>query len=227
LELGGKSPQLIFPDADLDAAMFWIAMGNFYHQGQVCAAGTRVLVHESIADQVVEGLTEAARAAVIGDPMDPSSTMGTIVNEKQLNRVMGYIEKGKQEAELITGGNRIDGPGFFVEPTVFRGTNDLTIAREEIFGPVATVITFRDTDEAVRLANATRYGLNAMIYTSSLSTAHSVIPRLRVGMVWVNGWGVPEPQLPWGGREASGYGRELGQAGLLAHTEEKTVHLAF
>ncbi|KQR97946.1 betaine-aldehyde dehydrogenase [Williamsia sp. Leaf354] len=228
LELGGKSPQIVFPDADLDAAMPWIAMGNFYHQGQVCAAGTRVLVNESIADDVVARLVAIAESSVIGDPRDPSSTMGTIVNAKQLDSILGYIETGKSEgAQLITGGARVDRPGFFVEPTVFRGTNDLTIAREEIFGPVATVITFRDTDEAIRIANDTRFGLNAMIYTSDLSTAHSVIPRLRVGTVWVNGWGVPEPHLPWGGREASGFGRELGLSGVTAHTEEKTVHLAF
>ncbi|MGU3293931.1 aldehyde dehydrogenase family protein [Williamsia sp. M5A3_1d] len=228
LELGGKSPQIVFADADLDAAMPWIAMGNFYHQGQVCAAGTRVLVHESIVDDVVARLAAVAESSVIGDPRDPSSTMGTIVNAKQLESILGYIETGRSEgAQLITGGARVDRPGFFVEPTVFRGTNDHTIAREEIFGPVATVITFRDTDEAIRIANDTRFGLNAMIYTSNLSTAHSVIPRLRVGTVWVNGWGVPEPHLPWGGREASGFGRELGQAGVTAHTEEKTVHLAF
>lgn len=228
LELGGKSPQLVFPDADLEVALPWIAMGNFYHQGQVCAAGTRVLVHESIVDDVVSGLTRFAEAAVIGDPSHPDSTMGTIVNQRQLDQVARYIDLGKQEgADLVTGGDVLPGPGLYVQPTVFRGHNDLTIAREEIFGPVATVIPFRTTDEAVALANSTKYGLNAMIYTANLATAHSVIPRLRVGMVWVNGWGVPEPQLPWGGREASGYGRELGRSGILANTEEKTVHLAF
>lgn len=227
LELGGKSPQLIFADANLEESMPWIAMGNFYHQGQVCAAGTRVLVHESRVDEVVEGLVAAAQSAVIGDPRDASSTMGTIVNRKQLDTIARYLETGKSEAELVTGGNVIDRAGYFVEPTVFRGHNDLTIAREEIFGPVATVIPFTTTEEAIAIANDTKYGLNAMIHTSSLATAHSVIPKLRVGMVWVNGWGVPEPGLPWGGREASGYGRELGQSGIYANTEEKTVHLAF
>mgnify|MGYP001067177695 CR=1 FL=1 len=227
LELGGKSPQLIFADANLEESMPWIAMGNFYHQGQVCAAGTRVLVHESRVDEVIEGLVAAANAAVIGDPRDASSTMGTIVNRKQLDTIAGYLEAGKSEAELVTGGNVIDRAGYFVEPTVFRGDNDMKIAREEIFGPVATVIPFKTTEEAIAIANDTKYGLNAMIHTTSLSTAHAVIPKLRVGMVWVNGWGVPEPGLPWGGREASGYGRELGQSGIYANTEEKTVHLAF
>lgn len=228
LELGGKSPQLIFDDADLASAMPWIAMGNFYHQGQVCAAGTRVLVHRSIVDEVVDGLVEAAEAANIGDPFDESSTMGTIVNKKQLDRIGGYIESGKREgATLITGGNFVGDRGYFVQPTVFMGHNDLTIAREEIFGPVATVIPFDTEQEAVALANDTRYGLNAMVYTSDLSRTHRVIADLKVGTVWVNGWGVPEPQLPWGGRDASGIGRELGFAGVEADTEEKTVHIGF
>lgn len=228
LELGGKAPQLIFEDVDLDAAMPWIAMGNFYHQGQVCAAGTRVLAHESVVDRVVEGLVAAADAAVIGDPFDDTSTMGTIVNERQLDRIMGYIDSGVAEgAELVTGGRRLDGPGQFVQPTVFRGHNDLTIAREEIFGPVATVISFSSTDEAVAIANDTQYGLNAMVYSQNISRVHSVVEQLRVGTVWVNGWGVPDPALPWGGRGASGVGRELGRAGLDGDTEEKTVHIGF
>ncbi|MFD1811111.1 aldehyde dehydrogenase family protein [Rhodococcus gannanensis] len=228
LELGGKSPQLIFPDANLEEAMPWIAMGNFYHQGQVCAAGTRVIVHESIANEVVDGLVAFAEQAVIGDPFDEASTMGTIVNQKQLDRVMGYIEKGRAEgADLVTGGNRLDGPGLFVQPTVFRGHNGLTIAREEIFGPVATVMTFKTAEEAVTLANATEFGLNAMIYSSDISRIHSVVEKLRVGMVWVNGWGVPDPALPWGGRGGSGIGRELGKSGIEADTEEKTVHIGY
>ncbi|GAC56362.1 putative aldehyde dehydrogenase [Gordonia hirsuta DSM 44140 = NBRC 16056] len=228
LELGGKSPQIVFADADLENSMPWIAMGTFYHQGQVCAAGTRVLVHRSRVDEVVAGLVAAAEAAVIGDPRDEASTMGTIVNSKQLATIERYISLGREEgADLVIGGDRLDRPGYFVTPTVFRGHNDLTIAREEIFGPVATVIPFDTTEEAVAIANDTKYGLNAMLHTTSLATAHAVIPKLRVGMVWVNGWGVPEPSLPWGGREASGYGRELGKSGILANTEEKTVHLAF
>ncbi|MGW0041632.1 aldehyde dehydrogenase family protein [Rhodococcus sp. NPDC003348] len=228
LELGGKSPQLIFPDANLEEALPWIAMGNFYHQGQVCAAGTRVIVHESIAGEVVDGLVAAAEQAVMGDPFAESSTMGTIVNAKQMDRIVGYIEKGRSEgADLVTGGRRLDGPGLFVEPTVFRGHNDLTIAREEIFGPVATVMTFRTTEEAVALANATEFGLNAMIYSSDIGRIHSVIDKLRVGMVWVNGWGVPDPALPWGGRGGSGIGRELGRSGIEADTEEKTVHIGY
>ncbi|MGL4305447.1 MAG: aldehyde dehydrogenase family protein [Mycobacteriaceae bacterium] len=226
LELGGKSPQLIFPDADIEAAMPWITMGPFYHQGQVCAAGSRIIAHESIIDQVIEGLVGAAESAVVGDPFDEHSTMGSIVNEKQLNQIMSYIDSGKKEgATLITGGNRIDREGYFVEPTVFRGHNKLTIAQEEIFGPVATVMSFSTTEEAIQLANDTKYGLNAMLYTTDLSRAHTVIPKLKVGTVWVNGWGVPEANLPWGGRGGSGIGRELGRTGIEANTEEKTIHL--
>ncbi|MFW0871855.1 aldehyde dehydrogenase family protein [Rhodococcoides corynebacterioides] len=228
LELGGKAPQLIFDDADLDAAMPWIAMGSFYHQGQVCAAGTRVLVHESVADRVVDGLAAAARASVIGDPFDERSTMGTIVNERQLARITGYIDAGVAEgADLVVGGHRVDAPGCYVEPTVFRGHNRLTIAQEEIFGPVATVIPFRTTEEAVALANDTRYGLNAMVYSENISRVQTVVEQLRVGTVWVNGWGVPDPALPWGGRGGSGVGRELGRSGLEGETEEKTVHIGY
>ncbi|MQY21777.1 aldehyde dehydrogenase family protein [Nocardia macrotermitis] len=226
LELGGKAPQLIFADGDLEQAMPWIAMGNFYHQGQVCAAGTRVLVHESILDQVVDGLVAAAEQARPGDPFDADSTMGTIVNARQLDQILRYVDIGRDEgADLITGGNRLDQPGYFMQPTVFRGTNDLTIAREEIFGPVATVIGFSTTEEAVHLANTTKYGLNAMIHTRDLSRALTVTEQLRVGTVWVNGWGVPDPALPWGGRAGSGIGRELGRSGIEADTEEKTVHI--
>ncbi|GAA5056001.1 aldehyde dehydrogenase family protein [Nocardia callitridis] len=226
LELGGKAPQLVFDDADLELAMPWIAMGNFYHQGQVCAAGTRVLAHESVVDQVTEGLIEAARQATIGDPFLPMSTMGAIVNARQTEQILRYIEIGRGEgATLLAGGRRLDRPGYFIEPTVFRTTNDHTIAKEEIFGPVASVISFKTTDEAVQLANATKYGLNAMVYTSDLSRAVSVTERLRVGTVWVNGWGVPDPSLPWGGRAASGIGRELGRSGIEGDTEEKTVHI--
>ncbi|MDG3015297.1 aldehyde dehydrogenase family protein [Speluncibacter jeojiensis] len=226
LELGGKAPQLVLADADLEQAMPWIAMGNFYHTGQVCAAGTRVLVHESRVDEVVEGLAAVAASSTVGDPFDAASTMGTVVNDRQLERILGYVEAGRREgAKLVAGGNRLGERGFYVEPTVFVGDNDLTIAREEIFGPVATVIPFRDNDEAVRLANDTKYGLNAMIYTQNLSATHRIIPQLRVGTVWVNGWGVPDVSLPWGGRGGSGIGRELGQSGLEAYTEEKTVYL--
>jgi len=224
LELGGKSPQIVFADADLDAAIRGAAMGIFANQGQVCAAGTRIFVHRSIHDAVLDGLKAAAEAQVVGDPFDATTTMGPLVNRAQRDKVLGYVEKGKAEgAKLVTGGTTLDGPGFFVNPAVFAGTNDQVIAREEIFGPVGTVIPFDDDAEAVALANDNDYGLAATVWTTDLSRAHTVSAALQAGAVGVNGWSPLGPQLPWGGLKASGIGRELGYEGILANTEAKTV----
>jgi betaine-aldehyde dehydrogenase len=160
----------------------------------------------------------------LGDPFEPDTTMGPLVNARQRDRVLNYVALGRSEgATLVTGGDCPDRRGFFVAPTIFRGTNDLTIAREEIFGPVGTVIGFDTDEEAVSLANDTTYGLSAMIWTNNLARAHRVAARLRVGTVWINGWGIPDQRMPWGGRGASGVGRELGLAGIEANTTEKTV----
>ncbi|MFT4398295.1 phenylacetaldehyde dehydrogenase StyD [Gordonia lacunae] len=225
LELGGKSPQIILADADVDAAINGTAMGLFFNQGEVCAAGTRVLVHRSLYDQVVEGLAAAANAQVLGDPLAESTTMGALVSARQRDSVMSYIEAGKREgARVVAGGEPIDGDGFFVRPTIFAdASNDMTIAREEIFGPVGTVIPFDDIDEALAIANDTEYGLAASIWTRDISYAHTLAGKVRAGAVWVNGWAAIDPALPWGGMKASGIGRELGQAGIDANTEEKVI----
>jgi acyl-CoA reductase-like NAD-dependent aldehyde dehydrogenase len=225
LELGGKSPQIILADADLDAAIAGTAMGLFANTGQVCAAGTRVFVHRSLYDDVVAGLAKAGAGVHLGDPFDERTTMGPLINAAQLERVTGYIEKGLSEgARAVTGGSRPDRPGYFVEPTIFAdGSNDMTIAREEIFGPVGLVMGFDDPLEAARLANDTRYGLAAFIWTRDVSAAHELAGQIKAGTVWVNGFGPPDPRLPWGGMKTSGMGRELSYSGIEANTEEKTV----
>ena len=225
LELGGKTPQIVCEDANLDAAINGIAMGLFFNQGEVCAAGTRILVHRSHYDTVVEALAQAADAQVLGDPFDEATTMGALVNAEQQRRVLGYIEKGTAEgARLVAGGTIPDVPGFFVRPTIFADVdNASTIAQEEIFGPVGAVIPFDTVEEAIEIANATQYGLAATIWTQNVSLAHTLASKVRAGAVWVNGWAAIDPALPWGGMKASGIGRELGWAGIVANTEEKVV----
>jgi phenylacetaldehyde dehydrogenase len=224
LELGGKAPQIVFDDADLDAALQGCAMGMFFNQGEVCAAGTRVIAHRKVYDAVVEGLKGAAEAQVIGDPFDPATTMGPLVNERQRDRVVGFLQVGADEgAGVVTGGRAPERPGFFVEPTVFTGTNDMRVAREEIFGPVGIVIPFDTDDEALALANDNTYGLSATVWTQDVSRAHSVAARIEAGAIGVNGWSPLAPQLPWGGVKASGVGRELGYEGIRSYTEVKTV----
>jgi betaine-aldehyde dehydrogenase len=225
LELGGKSPQIILADADLEAAVAGTAMGLFANTGQVCAAGTRVFVHRSLYDDVVAGLAEAARNVRLGDPFDAQTTMGPLINAAQLDRVTGYVEKGLAEgARAVTGGERPDRPGYFVKPTIFAdGNNEMAIAREEIFGPVGLVMAFDDPLEAARLANDTRYGLAAFIWTRDVSAAHELASQVKAGTVWVNGFGPPDARLPWGGMKTSGMGRELSYSGIEENTEEKTV----
>ncbi|MEU4233254.1 aldehyde dehydrogenase family protein [Nonomuraea sp. NPDC026600] len=226
LELGGKSPQIVFKDADIEALAPIAAASIFANSGQTCAAGTRVLVHRSRIDDVAGALAAQAQKQRLGDPFDAHTTMGSLINASQRERVMSYVNAGvEQGAELVTGGKALDRPGYFVEPTLFVGTNDLKIAQEEIFGPVGTIIPFDDTDEAIRLANATPYGLAAVIWSQNIGEAIIASRALRVGAVWVNSWGAPDPRVPWGGMKTSGIGRELGLSGLLANTEERLVNV--
>jgi acyl-CoA reductase-like NAD-dependent aldehyde dehydrogenase len=229
LELGGKSPQIVLGDANLEAVIPGLAQGFFGNQGEICAAGTRILVQRDLYDDVVAGLGQAARAVQLGDPFDESTQMGALINAKQRERVTGYIAKGTEEgATLVAGGGTPDRKGFFVEPTVFAGGgNHLTIAQEEIFGPVGLVLPFDAPEEAISIANDTRYGLAAYIWTTNLAEAHRFAADVKAGGVWINGAAPPDPRLPWGGVKTSGVGRELGWAGIEAHTAEKTVTLTF
>ncbi|MHB8667960.1 MAG: aldehyde dehydrogenase family protein [Burkholderiales bacterium] len=225
LELGGKSPQIVLADANVEAAIGGAALGLFFNQGQVCAAGTRVLVHRSCYDKVLEGLIRAADAIKLGDPLDPQTNMGSLVSLKQLERVAGYVDTGvKEGAKLVAGGRRLDRPGYFFRPTIFaQASNDMRIAQEEIFGPVGAVMAFDDPAEAVRIANGTRYGLAATIWTRDVSSAHQMASKIRAGAVSINGWATIDARLPWGGVKTSGIGRELGWNGIEAVTEEKVV----
>jgi aldehyde dehydrogenase (NAD+) len=226
LELGGKSANIVFPDADLPAAVAASTSGVFFNAGQVCSAGSRILVHEAARDEFVGRLSDAARAIPVGDPMDESTRMGPIISAKQLDRVTGYISVGNEEgARLVTGGARLDRPGYFVEPTVFTDVRgDMRIAQEEIFGPVASVIGFADEDDAVAIANGTAYSLAAAVWSRDVTRVHRVAHRLRAGTVWVNAYGHTDARLPWGGAGGdSGIGRDLGEAALANYTETKTI----
>ncbi len=227
LELGGKAPQLIFEDADLDAAIQALAAGIFTNQGEICAAGSRILVHRSIEKKLVSELSKIADARVIGHPLDPNANMGSLINRKHFETVTGYIAEGLREgARIATNTDPVDGSGFFVRPTVFSGvTNDMRIAREEIFGPVACVIPFDGEEEAIRIANDSDYSLSANVWTQNLSRGHRVAAAIKAGSVWVNGGGTPDPRTVWGGGGLSGIGRELGVSAIHSHTVEKAINV--
>jgi acyl-CoA reductase-like NAD-dependent aldehyde dehydrogenase len=228
LELGGKSPNVVFADADMEAALRGAMTGIFYNKGEVCAAGSRLLVEQRIHDEFVGKLVDRVKGLKVGDPMDKSTRMGPVVSAQQLQTVLGYVEAGRREgATLAAGGERVrvgDGRGYFVQPTVFTGvSNGMRIAREEIFGPVLSVIPFKDADDAIAQGNETFYGLAAAVWTRDVGKALRAARALRAGTVWVNAYNLFDAALPFGGFKESGFGRELGQAGLDLYTEVKSV----
>jgi (Z)-2-((N-methylformamido)methylene)-5-hydroxybutyrolactone dehydrogenase len=225
LELGGKSPNIIFADANLPAAVDGVIAGIFAATGQTCVAGSRVLIERGIYEEMTHLLVKRARELKAGDPLDRASELGPVASQAQLAKVLSYFDIGRREAlEQLTGGRRMDRTGFFVEPTVYGhvGT-DSRVAREEIFGPVAALMPFRDEDEAVAIANDTPFGLAAGVWSESIRRTHRIVPRLRAGTIWVNNYRQVGYGTPFGGFRQSGIGRELGPEALHEYTEVKSV----
>lgn len=228
LELGGKSPNIVFADADLDAAVRGATMGIFYGKGEVCAAGSRLLVESSIKDEFLAKVADRAKKMTAGDPLSPKTRLGAIASKNQLDRVLGYIDTAKKEgASLLAGGERIDigtGKGYFLQPTVFGNvTTDMTIAREEIFGPVLAAIEFTDVEDAIAKANNTVYGLASGVWTTDVKKAHYVASKVKAGTVWINTYNVYDTAAAFGGYKQSGFGRDMSVHALEAYTQVKTV----
>ena len=230
LELGGKSPNVIFADADFEGAVEWAMIGIFFNQGEVCSAGSRIIIEESIKDKFVARLKERAENITIGNPLN-NPDMGPLVSESHMNKVLDYIDKGKKEgATLVCGGYRYTegecAKGYYVKPTIFDNcTSDMTIVKEEIFGPVVTIQTFKTEEEAIALANDTIYGLAGGVFTSDVSRALRVIKEIRAGITWINCYNPTFNEAPWGGYKMSGIGRELGVHGLEEYQEVKQINI--
>jgi aldehyde dehydrogenase (NAD+) len=228
LELGGKSCSIVFADADIDAAVRQTGSGAFFNAGQVCSAATRVIVEDRVHDAFVDKLAKRASSLRIGDPLETATTLGPLISQNQMNRVLDYVDVGRSEgANLVCGGARAGNRGFFVEPTVFSGVSgNMRVVSEEIFGPVVCVQRFSGADEALALANGTDYSLAAAVWTNDIDRGHYVSRHLDAGTVWINTYGPTDTRLPWGGMGGqSGFGRDLGRAALENYTEQKTVWL--
>jgi aldehyde dehydrogenase (NAD+) len=225
LELGGKSPNIVFADADMDEAVEGCHFALFFNQGQCCCAGSRLMVEAKCYDEFVEKSIARAKKRKVGDPFDPDTEQGPQVDVDQFDKIMGYIESGKKEgASLLAGGKRVGSKGYFIEPTVFGDVkDDMTIAKEEIFGPVMSIIKFNGMDEVIDRANRTMYGLAAAVWTRDIGKAHAIANNVRAGTVWVNCYDVFDPGAPFGGFKQSGIGREMGEYGLQQYSEIKTV----
>lgn len=227
MELGGKSPNIIFADANMESALQAAFWGIFWNKGEVCVAGSRILVEDAIYDEFVERLAKMANDAVLGDPLDPATQIGPIASRAEYDKVLKYIETGKESsARLVAGGGRreIDGKGLFIEATVFAdASNDDVISREEIFGPVVPIIRFSGEEDAIRIANDTPYGLASGIQTGDLRRALRLADRIKAGTVWLNTWHKYHPNAPFGGFKISGYGREQGAEALESYTQYKTI----
>ena len=227
MELGGKNPQIIFPDCDWDAAVDATVFGIYFNAGQCCNSGSRVLVHEAIADKFVAAVVERSKAVKVGDPLTAGVQVGAITTDKQLKTILDHIEAARQAgATVVLGGSRIDMPGMYIEPTVVTGvTRSMALATEEVFGPVLAVLTFKDLDDAISLANSTLYGLSAAVWSRDFSTCLAATRRIRAGTIWVNTFLEGHAELPFGGFHESGIGRELGRFATEDYTETKTVHM--
>ncbi|HEV3121006.1 MAG TPA: aldehyde dehydrogenase family protein, partial [Isosphaeraceae bacterium] len=227
-ELGGKSPNIVFADANLDAAVDGAILGLYLNQGQCSCAGSRLFVEESVHDKLIEKLVAKVKARKVGDPFDPTTEQGPQVDKAQFDKILSYIGKGREQgAKCLTGGDRVGKKGFFVAPTIFDGVKDnMAIARDEIFGPVMSVLKFKDVSEVIERANTTDYGLAAAVWTRDIGKAHAIADQVRAGTVWVNCYDVFDAAAPFGGYKRSGFGRELGEKSLDNYTELKTVTVA-
>lgn len=225
LELGGKSPNIVFADSDLETAAKYALGGIFFNQGEMCTAGSRIFIEESGYDQFMSVITSRAQKMVAGDPLHPKTRLGALISEEHLKNVLNYVDIGKREGAIVTtGGERIGTKGYFMKPTVLEGvTNSMRVAQEEIFGPVASIIRFKDIEEAMREANNSQFGLAAAIWTKDIKKAHKLARSIKAGTIWINTISTTDNALPFGGFKSSGFGRELGKSAIDLYTETKSV----